>query len=232
MSQRYTDPLVTKTNPTLWLSRLPRVLLFLGAAICLLVSSGEAFEHRRGTPSVGAQGMYGILEGDSAWRDTFSEGLGMNFSFRFNFARDKAYGFTFEQQHFNRVRGLDKTGGPGEYLETDADDLELQILMADFYKYFERPKRRSFYVMASAGIYRPQLLYRFTDETGIEADQASFPGENLIGRIGAGMEYFVTRKFSIDVRLSGYYIRGSKESMNGTSVSGQGCIGFHLYVTQ
>jgi hypothetical protein len=220
--------------------------LILLSLMLTLTGAGEAYEHKRNTPSVGGQGMFGYLEGDTDWRDAFSEGLGLNFSIRMNYERNRAYGLSFEQHHFDRITGLGLYEGPLSMHE--ATDLEFQLLTFDFYQYFNRPQRRTYYVMGSAGFYRPQLLYKFTDGAGVTSTQASFPGEGVCARVGVGIEYFLKRKFSIDARISGYYFHGGditeytedthnpgellETTKNGITVVGQASIGVHLYVTQ
>jgi len=203
-----------------------RVRLFVVIIICLIVGNAGAFEHKRGTTSVGGQILLGAIEGSSEWRDHFSEGMGVTFSVRHSFARNRAYGVSFEQQRFQRIRGLDKKEGLPYYY--DADDLEFQSLLLDYYFYFQRKNRRTPYLIISAGLYRPQIIIEITDETGTAGDHVKFPSENVIGRIGVGYEYFIKRNFSIDSRISGYYLNGTE---GGTSVTGQIAIGVHLYVS-
>ncbi len=201
-------------------------VLLLLTVVGVLAPETGAFEHRRGTTSVGGQILLGALEGSSEWRNHFSDGMGVTFSLRHTFARNRAYGVTFEQQRFQRIRGLDKrTEGLAYY--NDVDDLEFQSILFDYYFYYQRQSRRNPYIVAGIGMYRPQLIIEITDETGTTGDHAKFPDPNVIARLGFGYEYFITRNFSIDSRASGYYINGTK---GGKTVSGQIAIGIHLYV--
>ena len=113
-------------------------------------------------------------------------------------------------------------------LGEDTDLLKMQTFMLDYYFYFERPLRRCYYAVISAGFYRPELV----DEEQLQPDQPEtvnvrYPGEDFIARLGGGTEYFISRNFSIDASISAYYIRAPQ--LDGLTASAQFALGVHLY---
>lgn len=209
------------------------------------VSTASAYEHRRGTPSVGLQIQYGRLAGDSeiestvpiemetgepdrrGWQDIFDEGDGVTVRLRRYITRDKAVGASFEQQTFLRRVDVDKSDVPGR--DASFDEFQLQLFMLDFYQYFFREKRRTPYLVGGGGLYKPQLVERVKDANGIEGEHAGFNNkEGFVLRLGGGLEWFITHGFSIDGSLSGYYL--SAPGRSGKALTGQASIGLHLYV--
>ncbi len=199
-----------------------RIAMLLLVAMTL-VSSASGYEHRRGTPSVGAQLQYGDLRGDSEWGDVFARDIGGAIHLRQYVARNRAWGITFELQKFQR--GAQVAKGVGL---TDADEFQYQTLMGDYYLYFRRLHKQCPYLVASAGFYHPQLVYKYKDEQGNRYEEVEYPSDGFIGRIGAGMEYFINRTLAIDGSVSAYYVAHSGGS--GQTVSGQAALGIHLYV--
>jgi len=188
----------------------------------LLAPAAGAYEHRRGTPSVGLELQYGGIEGDSDWGDGFDYGLGVAVRLRQYMARNQAIGLSFELQRFEASGALEVTDSA-----FSPDRFQAQILMFDYYLYLNRPKRMTQYFVASAGFYRPELLDEFEDESGAEGEQVEHPGENLLARLGVGGEYFVARTFSIDGCASLYY--WNAPDVDGLTISGQIAVGIHLY---
>ena len=217
-------------------------LIMLGI---LTASTASAFEHRRGTPSVGLQLQYGVLRGDSeiestelvametgepdrrGWQDIFDEGDGLTVRLRRYMTRDKAFGASFEQQTFLRRLDVDKSDVPGR--DASFDEFQLQLFMLDFYQYFFREKRRTPYLVGSGGLYKPQMIERVKDDNGTEGEHAGFNNkEGLVLRLGCGLEWFITHGFAIDGSVSGYYL--SAPDRSGKALTGQAAIGIHLYV--
>ncbi|MCK4305173.1 MAG: outer membrane beta-barrel protein [Candidatus Eisenbacteria sp.] len=195
----------------------------------LAASSGpaDAYEHRRNTPSLGAQLQYGYMGGDSAWPNTVRWGWGVAFKLRKYVSRQAAMGVSFEQQKFDRISTLPSFKVIGDDY-ADLDHLQFQTLMLDYFRYFQRMRRRTPYVVVSAGIYHPQLLYDEKNEiTGTEGQHSKHPRDSFIARLGAGLEYFVNRGFSIDGSVSCYYVH--TPDLPGRTFTVQMALGCELY---
>lgn len=178
-----------------------------------------AYEHRRGIPSVGGQLQMGYLGVDSDWTDTFEWSKGGTIRVRQYLARDRAIGFSFEQQKFDRIDNL-----PPDNPTFNADALQFQILMVDYYFYFNRIKKLTYYLVLSGGGYRPEII----DNADVgEGFQVEYPKENVLARIGFGLERFLTRTVSIDSSLSFYYFNAP--SIDGMTGSAQLALGIHVY---
>jgi len=195
-----------------------------GLVLAGMVTAAQAYEHRRDTPSVGIQIQYGVMEGGSDWGESFGWDGGIAVHLRNSMSRNSAIGLSFEQQRFACVKLLPEDIEEGG----DTDFLKMQTLLADYFFYFERPARRCYYAVVSAGFYRPELV----DEERLHPDQPKtvhvrYPGENFLARLGAGSEYFLSRKFSVDASASVYYLRAPK--LDGLTASAQFAIGVHLY---
>jgi hypothetical protein len=199
------------------------VLVF--AILIIAPASAPAYEHQRNTPSVGGQLHIGVLERDSEWGELFGWGRGGAIRVRQYISRDRAIGLSFELQKFQRA-----TGHPKNDPEFNEDFFQAQILMVDYFFYFQRPKKRCEYVVASAGFYRPELVDEEKTEAGGNAMQVIHPTEGLLARLGVGAEYFLARTFSIDASVSGYYI--SAPSQDGLTASLQFALGVHLYASR
>jgi hypothetical protein len=199
-------------------------------ALCGLVIAGAAaapvgaYEHRRDTPSVGVQIQMGNLGRDSDWGKAFGWGRGVCIHLRNSTARNRAIGLTFEQQRFDIESPLPEDIESG--LPTSL--LQMQTLLFDYLFYFQRPQRRCYYAVASAGFYRPELVYERRTQAGQPmTSDVRYPGENFMGRIGGGTEYFVSRKFSFDGSISFYYLRAP--DLHGLTASVQFALGVHVY---
>lgn len=197
--------------------------LLLLATLALFASDARAYEHRRRTPSVGGKLQYGCMGVNSDWSDVFRWGRGCAVSIRQYVARSQAIGLSFEQQRFKRRSDLPQSSGIRA-----ADEIQFQTLMFDYYIYFHRMYRRTPYLVFSGGFYRPQRIYEFTDIAGHKGSQVDYPSEGFLARIGGGLEYFVTRNFSIDATVSGYYI--SAPGIDGTTLTTEAALGIQLYV--
>lgn len=203
------------------------VLVTLMASIALVaLAPGEAgaYEHRRGTVSAGGQLQYGEMRGDSEWGNVFARDIGGVISVRQYVARNRAWGLTFELQKFKRSADWPKN----VVGTTDADELQYQVLMADYYFYFRRVHKQCPYLVLSAGFYHPQLVYKYKDEQGDEYEEIEYPVDAFVARVGGGLEYFINRTVAVDARLSAYYVGRSGDS--GQTISGQVALGVHLYV--
>jgi hypothetical protein len=210
--------------------RKAHLALALGVILGTLLwaTDAAAYEHRRGTPSFGVQGQFGITAGDSDWHELFDNGFGVSISVRQYIARDRAVGLTAQQQSFDRIHGDPKNAHIEDPTDAAYDKLQFQLLMVDYYAYFHRAAKRTPYVVASAGFYRPQLLDQFQEAgTNAEGEHVKYPGEGFLLRAGGGFEYFLARTLSIDSTLSGYFFSAPGE--DGRMFTLEFALGLHLY---
>jgi len=203
----------------------PALGLILGAH--LLATDAAAYEHRRGTPSVGGQIQFGMTAGDSQWNDLFDYGFGVVISVRQYIARDRAVGLTGQQQSFDRIDGNTRVITTGTD-DASYDRLQFQLLMIDYYVYFQRMAKRTPYLVVSGGFYHPQLIDEGKDVQGTSGEQVGFQHKDgLVLRAGGGLEYFVRRTVSIDGTLSGYFLNAP--GVDGSVFTLQLGLGVHLY---
>ncbi len=202
-------------------------LLLLGLVL-LWTRPAAAYEHRRGTPSVGGQIQYGTMAGDSGWQELFDRGFGARISVRQYIARNRAIGLSAEQQTFDR-KDEDRTNIGANSYDASFDELQFQMLMLDYYLYFRRMYKRTPYLVFSGGFYRPQLIDQFKEvASGQTGEHVSFQHkEGFVLRAGAGAEWFLARTFSIDGALSAYYL--SAPGVDGSVLTVQLALGVHLY---
>jgi hypothetical protein len=220
-----------------------RVVRLFGAAalvvpvLLLAGSPARAYEHRVSTPSFGAQFGYGRLLGGetftiknfptptetnpnmtSEWSPKLAEifdefGPSAHVSIRFVLDRSHAFGFGFDDIRYKRHAGW-----------TEAERLavpkwvKFSTIHADYYLYFHRRARISYYLSPSLGIQQREIRYK-----GSDIDKEEF--RLMYGGAG-GMEYFISRSFSFDLGGRLYALRGG----NGTSLTLQPALGVHIYV--
>ncbi|MBP7669015.1 MAG: outer membrane beta-barrel protein [Candidatus Eisenbacteria bacterium] len=211
----------------LLLSNLPHV--FLAACLIAVLSSiapppAQAYEHRRGTPSIGGQLQFGFLGINSDWADVFQPGRGVSVRVKQYISRNQALGISFEQQRFQEQSSVSLVDP--ECPSCKPDYLQFQTLMVDYYFYIQRPLKRTPYVIASLGFYRPEIVQEGTEDVVEPGQTVSYPNEGVLGRLGIGLEYFVARTFSLDATLSGYYLNARE---NGTTATTMLALGVHIY---
>ncbi len=194
------------------------------AAVLLLVATqgAGAYEHVRHTPSVGVQLHMGWLWYDSAWADVFGQGGGGAVRVRQYVSRNQAIGFSFEQQKFKRYASV-----PEDNPYSINTHLQMQVYLFDYFFYFNRPAKRSRYLVLSGGFYRPELIREAHSASGTTSFDVAYPSEGFAARVGYGLEYFLKRNFSLDGSVSLYYLR--TPHMDGLTFSGMGALGIHLY---
>ena len=178
----------------------------MGASIEQVARSGgtlalpaSAYEHRRGTPSIGGQVHFGLLQGDSDWVDVFQPAQGLTIRVKQYVARNRAIGISFELQRFGEsstVPLIDSSFRP--------DYLQMQILMFDYYFYFNRAQKRSPYLVVGGGFYRPEIVAEGVDE--------SFGGEFTVA---AGLMVFAPRAALEGSRVTVYDRDGRDLAENG-----------------
>jgi hypothetical protein len=205
--------------------------LVVGAV--LFASPAGAYEQRTSTPSFGAQFGYGkLLKGgtfhvqdwpigggntipaDFKMTEVFkSYGPSLHFGVRFTLDRSHALGFGFDDIRYERKGGYtwdERQALPGW--------LKFTTVHADYYLYFRRRLQVSYYVAPFVGIQQQELRFKKSD---IQAKDYRL----LYGGAG-GVEYFVTRSFSVDLSGRIFALKGT----NATNVTLQPALGFHFYV--
>jgi hypothetical protein len=214
-----------------------RGLRVLPLSLALLVSvlapeGASAYEHRKSTPSFGAQIGYGRLvsgedfyvneyplEGQTLSRafqtsDVFTKwGASAHVGVRFVLERNQALGFGFDDLRYRRKDGYDE-------LQRQALPkwVRFTTFHADYYVYFQRRDRLCYYLAPLIGIQQRELRYK-----GSEIQSQEY---RLLYGSSIGVEYFVRRTFSVDLSGRVFGLRGG----NGTNVVLQPALGFHVYV--
>jgi len=227
-------------------------MIWLIALLILLAPGARAYEHKPDTPSFGFTIDYCNLLGSSDWGRAFSWEIGVAAKLRQYIAKNQAIGITLEQQKFDAVHPgwlieeqvqppeelrsaahlVSRTwlGQDGEGDEVAPTSLQMQILLVDYYLYFNRPERNCPYVVLGFGGYRPELLYEWADE---DSEQRSmphvrYPKEGFIARLGAGLEHFFSHGFAGELGVNACWINARDQS--GTTVSVTATAGFNIYV--
>jgi hypothetical protein len=209
---------------------LPLALALLLPALAPGTASG--YEHRKSTPSFGAQIGYGRLvsgeeffvqeypiDGQNVSRvfqtsDVFTNwGASAHVGVRFVLERNQALGFGFDDLRYKRKGGYDE--GERQALPKW---VKFTTFHADYFVYFQRRNKISFYVAPLVGIQQRELRYK-----GSEIQSQEY---RLLYGSNIGVEYFVRRTFSIDLSGRAYGLRGG----SGTNVVLQPALGFHVYV--
>jgi len=199
-------------------------LLTTLAAIAALLWAADAgaYEQRSNTVSLGIQGGFGLMSGSGDYEpdvigspppvpyDAFDLGPGLAIHVRYSLDRKRAIGFTFEDLRFDRKSG--STAEPTQY--------QLNNFLAQYYVYFNRRAKTSFYGVGGLGFHRG--TFRLRGGSSIQ------PGEGLSSNLGAGLEYFLRRPFSIDGSIRGYWLKPKQ----GTVVGGEAFLGIHYYLTR
>jgi hypothetical protein len=215
----------------------PRGTLALPTALVLcavlFAAPASGYEHRKSTPSFGVQYGYGwLLKGETFtipnWpvgggetepaefelTDVFnSYGPSLHVGIRFALDRSHALGFGFDDIRYERKEGYD-----WEQRQALPALVKFTTVHADYYLYFRRRMKVSYYIAPFLGIQQKELRFKKSDVQSNEY--------RLLYGGGAGVEYFVTRSFSFDLTARVFAMKG-KES---TNVSLQPALGIHIYV--
>lgn len=219
--------------PKVRASRTFGVFIVCNLIALLLPAPSRAYEHRKSTPSFGVQYGYGwLLKGETFqvpnWptgsggvetaefniTDVFnSYGPSLDVGVRFALDRNHALGFGFDDIRYERKEGYD-----ADQRQALPQWLKFTTVHADYYLYFRRRMKVSYYVAPFLGIQQQELRYKKSD---VQSNEYRL----LYGGAG-GVEYFVTRSFSFDLTTRVFAMKGE----NGTNVTLQPALGFHLYV--
>ncbi len=205
------------------------------AATAGFLTSGpaQAYEHRKSTPSFGAQFGYGrIATGEEYYVEDYpldsgesasgafdlSEthntwGPSAHFGVRFVLDRNHALGFGFADLRYKR-----KGGYTDPQKEKIPRWVKFTTFHADYYLYFRRRTKISGYLAPLVGIQQREFRFK-----GSEVQSGEY---KVLYGSSFGVEYFVHRTFSIDLSGRVLGLRGGR----GTNWLVQPALGIQIYV--
>ena len=166
---------------------------------------------RPNTISLGLQGQYGVVKGNSRVAEGFDHGPGYAFRFRYLLSPLASLGFSFEHQRFGSINPPTNTG---EFADSH---VVITTVSVEGVFYIHREREAHPYFVGGFGIATPDVIYT--------EGQSARVNEGLFATVGVGMERFVRPRFSIDVSLRGYALVSNAQF---TSM-GQISAGIHLY---
>lgn len=167
---------------------------------------------RPNTVSVGMQGQYGVIRGNSRLADGFDHGPGYAFRFRYMISTSAALGFSFEHQRYTAINT--PVNLQGDFADSH---VVATTVSAEAVIYLHRERMAMPYFVGGFGYATPDVI--FTE------DQSSRVNEGAFTVLGVGFERFVRPRFSIDASLRGYALVSNSQF---TSM-GQVSLGIHLY---
>jgi hypothetical protein len=167
---------------------------------------------RPNTISIGIQGAYGIVRGNSRLADGFSDGPGYAFRFRYMLSPSFALGFSFENQRF-----YDKGGQPSTEPGAGDSSVVMTTVSTEGVYYIHREREVNPYFVGGFGYASPDVVD--------EVRGSSRVNEGLYLVLGTGLERFVRPRFSLDFTLRGYGLISNSEFTGFASL----CAGIHLY---
>lgn len=178
---------------------------------------------RPNTVSLGVQGQYGALRGNSRLADGFDQGPGYAFRFRYMLSPSAALGFSFEHQRYGSIN-------PPANLQTEFADSHVvaTTVSVEGIFYIHREREAVPYFVGGFGFATPDIIFSdFNGATDNEQpdDQSSRVNEGPFAVVGVGFERFVRPRFSIDASIRGYALVSNSQF---TSM-GQVSLGIHLY---
>jgi hypothetical protein len=166
---------------------------------------------RPNTISLGIQGQYGALRGNSRIAEGFDHGPGYAFRFRYMLSSSAALGFSFEHQRYGSIN---PPSNAGEFADSHT---VITTVAVEGVFYVHRERDAQPYFIGGFGIATPDII--FTE------GQSSRANEGLFAVGGVGFERFVRPRFSLDFSIRGYALVSNAQF---TSV-GQISAGIHLY---
>lgn len=180
--------------------------------------------HRRQRPntiSLGFQGQYGVVRGNSRLADGFDHGPGYAFRFRYMLSTSAALGFSFEHQRFGSIQP--PVNVPGEFADSH---VVATTVAAEAVFFIHREQELTPYFLGGFGYATPDIV--FTELVGAAVqgtEQSSRANEGVFAVVGAGVERFIRPRFSLDLSVRGFALVSNSEF---TSM-GQVSLGIHLY---
>lgn len=181
---------------------------------------------RPNTVSVGIQGQYGILRGNSRLADGFDHGPGYAFRFRYMVSPSAALGFSFENQHYGSINSPAAVPLAGQFADSHVVATTVSV---EGVFYMHRATEVNPYFIGGFGYASPDVVFTgFTATASApqeEGDQSSRVNEGPFLTAGVGVERFIRERFSMDLSIRGYTLISNSEF---TSI-GQVSLGIHLY---
>lgn len=167
---------------------------------------------RPNTVSLGFQGQYGAIRGNSRLADGFDHGPGYAFRFRYMLSPSAALGFSFEHQRFGSIQPpLDQPGAPQD------SHVVVTTVSAEGVFFIHREREFNPYFIGGFGYATPDIIFA--------EEQSSRANEGMFATVGVGFERFIRPRFSADFSVRGYALVSNSEF---TSM-GQVSLGIHLY---
>jgi len=167
---------------------------------------------RPNTISIGIQGAYGILRGNSRLADGFSDGPGYAFRFRYMLAPSFALGFSFENQRY-----YDKGGIPSPELGAGDSSIVMTTVSMEGVFYIHRDREVNPYFIGGFGYASPDVVDEVRGSARVN--------EGMYLVLGSGLERFIRPRFSLDFTLRGAGLISNSEFTGMVSL----CAGIHLY---
>lgn len=167
---------------------------------------------RPNTISIGIQGDYGIIRGNSRLADGFSDGPGYSFRFRYMMAPSFALGFSFESQRF-----YDKGGVPSTEIGAGDSTIVMTTVGMEGVFYIHREREVNPYFVTGFGYASPDVVDEVRGSARVN--------EGMFLVMGAGLERFIRPRFSLDFTLRGEALISNSEFTGVGTISA----GIHLY---
>lgn len=167
---------------------------------------------RPNTISIGIQGDYGIIRGNSRLADGFDDGPGYSFRFRYMMAPSFALGFSFESQRF-----YDKGGLPSTELGAGDSTIVMTTVGMEGVFYIHREREVNPYFVTGFGYASPDVVDEVRGSARVN--------EGMFLVMGAGLERFIRPRFSLDFTLRGEALISNSEFTGIATLSA----GIHLY---
>jgi hypothetical protein len=167
---------------------------------------------RPNTISLGVQGSYGAVRGNSRIADGFTDGPGYAFRFRYMLHPSFALGFSFENHHY-----YDRGGAESNELGAGDSSVTLTTVSVEGVYYLNRASEVNPYFVGGFGHAAPDIVDELRGSTRVN--------EGIFLMLGIGLERFIRSRFSLDFSLRGNALVSNSELTTFASLSG----GIHLY---
>jgi hypothetical protein len=172
---------------------------------------GTLRRQRPNTISLGIQGQYGVVRGNSRVADGFDRGPGYAFRFRYMLSSSAALGFSFEHQRYDSIQEPTTTG---EFADSH---VVITTVSVEGVFFVHREREFNPYFLGGFGFATPDVIFA--------EDQSSRTNEGLFLVGGVGFERFMRPRVSIDASIRGHAMVSNSEFTSVAEVS----LGIHLY---
>lgn len=167
---------------------------------------------RPNTISIGVQGSYGVVRGNSRLADGFSDGPGYAVRFRYMLSPSFALGFSFENHRY-----YDTGGEPSSEIGAGDSSVVMTTVAIEGVKYLNRASEAHPYFTGGFGYASPDIVDEIRGSARVN--------EGVFLTAGVGFERFVRSRFSIDITLEGHGLISNSELTTFAQI----CAGIHLY---